>query len=250
MRVCKWWVKKTLTLLSWSPLRHQEVRWRPTAKCKQEKKRQYVKHLDLFLKVMLLEEKLTQFFPWWNSAKNMGTRIIGKAVKLHIPSNMARELIAIFQTKYRWWFLVYQRVLPQLHLHQTRHHLRHMGQHRLTEIQYRRTEVWQKEVEVRMKSFGETRCINPQKPKIQIKMVILKKYKEINRMICLIRYRNSGRLCLMHLKSTVYYALPEGPKLWYLLENENNKGFLQKTCWYNRAQSGKIVDLLLQITEF
>ena len=31
---------------------------------------------------------------------------------------------------------------------------------------------------------------------------------------------------------------PKDPKLWYLLEDENNKGFLQKTCWYSRAQSG------------
>ena len=34
------------------------------------------------------------------------------------------------------------------------------------------------------------------------------------------------------------HALSEGPKLWYLLEDKNNKGFLQKTCWYSRAQSG------------
>ena len=34
-------------------------------------------------------------------------------------------------------------------------------------------------------------------------------------------------------------ALSEGPKLWYLLEDENNRSFLQKTCWYSRAQSGK-----------
>ena len=34
------------------------------------------------------------------------------------------------------------------------------------------------------------------------------------------------------------HAISEGPKLRYLLEDENNKGFLQKTCWYSRAQSG------------
>ena len=27
------------------------------------------------------------------------------------------------------------------------------------------------------------------------------------------------------------------PKLRYLFEDENNEGFLQKTCWYSRAQS-------------
>ena len=34
------------------------------------------------------------------------------------------------------------------------------------------------------------------------------------------------------------YSLPEGGKLRYLLEDENNKVFLQKTCWYIRTQSG------------
>ena len=30
-------------------------------------------------------------------------------------------------------------------------------------------------------------------------------------------------------------SLPEGPKLRYLLENQDSKGFLQKTHWYSRA---------------
>ena len=42
-----------------------------------------------------------------------------------------------------------------------------------------------------------------------------------------------------------------GPRLWYLLEDENNEGFLQKTCWYSRAQERNIlVTWLLQITKF
>ena len=101
---------------------------------------------------------------------------------------MARELIASDQIMYHVWFLEYQRVLPQLRLHLPRHHLHHRSQHRLTEIQYRRTEVWkleyQKEVGVRMKSFGETRGNR-------------KKYKEICRMNCLIGFRNWGRIWLM-----------------------------------------------------
>ena len=30
----------------------------------------------------------------------------------------------------------------------------------------------------------------------------------------------------------------------YLLEDKNNEGFLQKTCWYSRAQSGNFGDLI------
>ena len=37
---------------------------------------------------------------------------------------------------------------------------------------------YQKEVEVRVKSFGETRCMKPQKPKTKMKMRYAKKYKE------------------------------------------------------------------------
>ena len=40
-------------------------------------------------------------------------------------------------------------------------------------------------------------------------------------------------------KHSVYNLFPKRHKLRYLLEDENNKGFLQTTCWYSRAQSGK-----------
>ena len=56
---------------------------------------------------------------------------------------------------------------------------------------------YQKEVEVRVKSFGETRCMNLQKTKTKIKMRNAKKYKEIHCMNCLIGYRNSERIWLM-----------------------------------------------------
>ena len=85
-------------------------------------------------------------------------------MKNHISPKMGRKLIAIHQTMWHSWFMVYQRLLPQLHLHLHHHHLL---QHRLPywtkadtpKIQY------QKEVEVRAESFGETRCMSPQKPK-------------------------------------------------------------------------------------
>ena len=83
---------------------------------------------------------------------NMGTRITRKAVRIHISSKMAKELIAVSQTMYNFWFLEYQRVLPRLRLHLPRLHLHHKSQHQKTEIQYRKTEMWklqyQKEMEV------------------------------------------------------------------------------------------------------
>ena len=103
--------------------------------------------------------------------------------------------MAIYPTMYNWWFLVYQRVLPQLHLHLLLHHLPHRIPYLMStntqKIQYK------KEVEVRVESFGETRCTNPHKPKTKIKMVNYKKFKEIYRMNCLIGYRNSDRIWLV-----------------------------------------------------
>ena len=102
-----------------------------------------VKEFDLFVTVKLLEEtpavltlgKLCEEHGYtyhWKSGQNC------------ISSKMTRELIAKNNTVYHLWFLEYQRVLP------------------LTEIQYQLREMWKlqyhKEVEVRMKSFGETRC--------------------------------------------------------------------------------------------
>ena len=43
--------------------------------------------------------------------------------------------------------------------------------------------------------------------------------------------------------STAFLLFPEGPKLQHLLETQNCKGFLQKTHWYSRTQSGNFCDL-------
>ena len=166
-------------------------------------------------------------------------------------------------TMYHLWFLEYQRVLPQLRLHLPLHHLPHRIQYlMLTEtqkIQYK------KEVEVRVKSFGETRCIIPQKPKTKMKTRDLRKYKEIFRITCLIGYRNSGRIWSMTVlqqsigetpyrkvqtlqvrlmilqwsrehtwkpgsgKHSAFTHFPKDPKCEICLKTENNKGFLQKT---------------------
>ena len=125
----------------------------------------------------------------------MGIPTTGPAVKNHISPKRARELIAMYQTVYHLWFLGYQRVVPQQHLHLLLHHLHHRIPYLMStdtpKIQY------QKEVEVRVESFGETRCMNPQIPKTKIKVVNQKKYKEIFRMSCLIGYRNSERIWSM-----------------------------------------------------
>ena len=48
-------------------------------------------------------------------------------------------------------------------------------------------------VEVRVRSYGETRCINQQKPKAKIKMKDAKKYKAIYYMTCRTGCRSSER---------------------------------------------------------
>ena len=56
-----------------------------------------------------------------------------------------------------------------------------------------------KEVEVRVRSYGETRCINQQKPKIIIKMKDAKKYTAIYCMNCRIGCRNSENIWSMNV---------------------------------------------------
>ena len=70
---------------------------------------------------------------------NMGFRITGKAVRIHISSRMAREL-QIYLTMYPLWFLESQRVLPQLRFHLPLHHPHQWSQNRPTVIQYRETD--------------------------------------------------------------------------------------------------------------
>ena len=117
------------------------------------------------------------------------------AVKNHISSEMARELIAIYPTMYQSLSLVCRRVLPQLHLHILHHHLHDRIPYWMStdtpKIQY------PKEVEVRVKSIGETRCIDPQKSTTKIKMRSAKTYKAIYYMNCQNGCRNSERIWLM-----------------------------------------------------
>ena len=93
----------------------------------------YVKQLDLFVTVMLLQEtpavlslgKLCEEHGYtyhWKSGQNP-----------HLSEN-GKRIDCKCQTTYHLWFLEYQRALPQLRLHLPRHH-------RLTEIQCRKTGV-------------------------------------------------------------------------------------------------------------
>ena len=65
----------------------------------------YVKQLEVFVKVMFLEETPAVLF-LGNSVRVMGIHTTGPAVKNHISSEMARELVAIYPTMYHLWFLV------------------------------------------------------------------------------------------------------------------------------------------------
>ena len=137
-RVCVCSARKTLTLLSWTwdTLRTSrslttvmtasgEVQTREEASVG-------VKQVDLFVTVVLF---------WRNSRSSLLLETLwgswekhttGPAVKNHVSSEMARELIAKYSTMYHLWFLVYQRVLLQQHFHLLLHHLHHRIQYLMT----------------------------------------------------------------------------------------------------------------------
>ena len=147
---------------------------------------------------MLLQETLAVLFSLGKLCEDHGyTYHCKKRSKTISHQKLVRELIAIYQIVYHLWFLEKHRVLPLIRLHLSRHHLHHRSQNRLTEIKYQKTEVWklqyQKEVEVRMKSFGDPL----QKPKTNIKRRNRRMYQKIFRMNCLIGCRISRRIWLM-----------------------------------------------------
>ena len=81
----------------------------------------YVRELDLFVTVMLLENTPAVLSLGKNSAKNLGTVVSGRVARNHISSKMARTIIATHQIMCHSSYLVYPRVpLPHqllLHLH-------------------------------------------------------------------------------------------------------------------------------------
>ena len=154
----------------------------------------YVKQLDLLVKVMLLEEipavlSLGELYEdhgytyHWISGQKPHLIKNGKRIDCNI-SNYVPFVVPGFSAS-----------ASSTTVHLLLHHLHHRTPYLMSQdtpkIKYK------KEVEVRVKSFGETHCMNPQKPKTKIKLRNTKKYKETYRMICLIGYRKSERFWLM-----------------------------------------------------
>ena len=160
-------------------------------------------------------KELPQFFLSESSARIKGKRTTGPAVQNHISSTKARELIAKNQTVCQSQSLVYL-LVPLQRPHQLHHHLRHripnLTSTGTPKIQH------QKEVEARVRSYGETRCMKPQKPKTKMKDT--KKYKRSNTWIAAGIVREFGRW-----KSSRWTEI--AISAW---EPKNMQGFLQKTC--------------------
>ena len=131
-----------------------------------------------------------------------------------------------------------------------------------------------------MRSYGETRCINQQKPKIanknegreEVQSYLLHELPDWLQEFrdnlvderCPLEPRgnpepgdrdtsNSSHELPMESrakvepgsgKHSVYTHFPKDPKLRYLLEDKNNESFLQKMRWHSGAQSGKIGGLI------
>ena len=114
------------------------------------------KQLDLFVKVMLLEET-PAVLSLGKLCGIMGIRSTGPAVENHISSEVARKLNAKNPTMYHLCFLDCQRVLPHLQLHPPPlHHLLHRSHYRRSEKTEMLKLQYRKGVEVRMESSGET----------------------------------------------------------------------------------------------
>ena len=150
--VCIWSARETLTLLSWRPWGHQGVRrwWRPTARCKQKKTPRYVNQLDLFV----------TFSHSANSAKIMGSYhwTSGQKTTSHQKWQedwlQKNKLCAIRSP----WLI--EEILYNAH-NLLLHHL-HVRILYSTATDTPKI-LYPKEVEVRVRSHGETRRTNQQK---------------------------------------------------------------------------------------
>ena len=77
-RVCIWSASETLTLLSWRPWGHREVRrrwWRPTARCKQEKKHGICQRIGL----------IRDSYASWRNSRSSFTRETLRGSWVYVP---------------------------------------------------------------------------------------------------------------------------------------------------------------------
>ena len=77
----------------------------------------YVRELDIFLTMKLLEDTRRQFYRWESFAMNMDTHMSGSTVKKHISLKVVLKYSAIRKISYLSWFLVCLQ-LPQARLPQ------------------------------------------------------------------------------------------------------------------------------------
>ena len=202
----------------------------------------YVRELDLFVTVMLLED---------TSAKITGTLTFGPVVRNHISSKMAGRSIATHQTAYHSLSLVYRQVL-QLHLHVLLLHLHYRKAWPARSIQH------QQEARILVMEYEETRHVDQQKPEHPNKNdnegvrrdplrdlpEWLEEFKEHLVDDSVPEHRDDSssthelpsepRAKVVSGKHSIL-TLPEGPKLQYLPENQDYKGFLRKTHWSSRT---------------
>ena len=73
----------------------------------------YVKELEIFLTMKVLEDTPAVLSLGKSFAMNTDTHTSGSTVKNHISLKTVFGYSAIRRTSFRSWFLVYQRVLPQ-----------------------------------------------------------------------------------------------------------------------------------------
>ena len=150
----------------------------------------HVKQLDLFVTVMLLEEtravlslgKLCEDHGCtchWTSGQKPHLNRKGKIIDCN-KSNCVPFVVPGLSTS--------SSTTPTPLCHHLHHRILYLTSAGRPKIQY------PKEVEVRLRSHGETRCINQQKPKTKIKIKDAKKYKAIYCMTCRIGCRSSKRI--------------------------------------------------------
>ena len=220
----------------------------------------YVRELDLFVTVMLLENTPAVLSLGKTLRQNSGPVTIGPVARNHISSKMARKFIATHQIIYHSSYLVYPWVpLP----HQLRLHLHRSETVTDTEIPAIRSEKASEDSSAWGNSWQESaRVENPNKnddEELQSGELqgVPDRLQEFTHALVdesVPEHRDASssshdkplepRAKVVPTKHNNFTSVPERPELRYLLEDENNEGFLQKTHRYSRAQSRKIGDLI------